>query len=181
MVERLTVNQAVAGSSPARAAMVLLKAKITCLSYARANLVKVIRPLKLTDEVKKTITTALAAGCTRTAAFGAASISRTQFYTWMREIPAFKKCVEDAEANARLAIESRLASLAVDGDRFAIMYYLQNRYPEDWKDTRNFKVDQTLAIDDKRKSEATDDEIMDILEGEGVDCSQFRSDDYEPE
>lgn len=158
-----------------------IKGQTRGLSGVRGKLSKAIRPFKLTDAVLEAITTPLGAGCTRTASFGAASISRTQFYTWMREIPSFKKAVEDAEANARLAIESRLASLAVDGDRFAIMYYLQNRYPEDWKDTRNFKVDQTIAIDDKRKAEATDDEIMDLLELEGVDCSQFRSDDHEPE
>jgi len=138
-------------------------------------------PYKLTPQVQEAITTPLAAGCTRSAAFGAAGIGRRTFYDWMKGVPKFRKAVEDAEANARLAIESRLATLAVEGDRFAIMYYLQNRYPEDWKDTRNFKVDQNIAIDDKRKAEATDDEIMNMLEAEGIDCSQFRSDDDESE
>jgi len=138
-----------------------------------------MRPYKLTAEVEKSIVTALAAGCTRTAAFGAAGIGNKAFYTWLKEIPKFKQAVLDAEANARLAIESRLANLAVEGDRFAIMYYLQNRYPEDWKDTRNYKIDQNIAVDDKRKAEATDDDIMDILEKKGVDCSMFRSDDDE--
>jgi hypothetical protein len=138
-------------------------------------------PYKLTPAVQEAITTPLAAGCTRSAAFGAAGIGRKTFYRWLKEVPKFKKAVEDAEANARLAIESRLANLAVEGDRFAIMYYLQNRYPEDWKDTRNYKVDQTLALDDKRKAEATDDEIMDILEAKGIDCTQFRDDDHESE
>lgn len=139
-----------------------------------------MRPYKLTPKIQEEICTPLSAGCTRTAAFGAAKISRNTFYQWMKECPEFKEAIEDAESTARLAVEAALASLAVNGDRFAMMYYLQNRYPEDWQDTRNFKVDQTLAIEDKRKAEATDDEIMDLLEAEGIDCSDFRSDDYEP-
>lgn len=137
-----------------------------------------MRPYKLTEELQGLICSALADGCTRTASFGAAGIGRRTFYDWLKGVPEFKQAVEDAESAARLRIETRLSNLAAEGDRFAIMYYLQNRYPDDWKDTRNYKVDQTLAIDDKRKAEATDDEIMDILENEGVDCTQFRSEEY---
>ena len=158
-----------------------LKANITCLSNARANLTKVMVPYKLTTEVQGLIVKALTDGCTRTAAFGAAGIGRRTFYDWMGGVPKFKQAVIDAEADARMRIETRLTNLALDGDRFALMYYLQNRYPDDWKDTRNFKVDQTLAIDDKRKAEATDDDIMDILEKEGIDCSIFRDNDHESE
>ena len=158
-----------------------MKANITCLSNARANLTKVMVPYKLTVEVQGLIVKALTDGCTRSAAFTAAGIGRRTFYDWLKGVPKFKKAVEDAEGDARLRIETRLANLALDGDRFALMYYLQNRYPDDWKDTRNYKIDQNLAIDDKRKAEATDNDIMDILEAKGVDCSQFRDDDNEPE
>jgi len=154
-----------------------LKASITCLSFARANLTKVMVPYKLTTEVEGLILKALTDGCTRSAAFASAGIGRRTFYDWLKGVPNFKKAVESAEADARLRIETRLTNLALDGDRFALMYYLQNRYPEDWKDTRNYKVDQTIALDDKRKAEATDDDIMDILEKKGVDCSMFRNTD----
>jgi len=137
-----------------------------------------VRPYKLTDEIQKVICEALGVGSTRTAAFTSAGISRRTFYDWLKGVPEFKEAVEDAEAAARVAIEVRLSDLALSGDRFALMYYLQNRYPDDWKDTRNYKIDQTLQLDDKRKAEATDDDIMDILEKEGVDCTQFRSDEY---
>jgi hypothetical protein len=139
---------------------------------------KEVRPYKLTEEIEYIICAALGVGSTRTAAFTSAGISRRTFYDWMKGVPEFKEAVEDAEAAARVAIEVRLSDLALSGDRFALMYYLQNRYPDDWKDTRNFKIDQTLQLDDKRKAEATDDDIMDILEGEGVDCTQFRSEEY---
>lgn len=133
-----------------------------------------MRPYKLTEEIQGLITVALSDGCTRTAAFGSAGIARDTFYKWLKDVPEFKQAVEDAEADARTRIETRLTNLALDGDRFAIMYYLQNRYPDDWKDTRNYKIDQNLVLDDKRKSEATDNDIMDMLEDEGVDCSDFR-------
>jgi hypothetical protein len=130
--------------------------------------------LKMTPDVLDSITRSLAGGCTRQAAYGAAKIAKRTFYDWLRDSPEFKQVVEDAENQARLAIEARLARLAVDGDRFAIMYWLQNRYPDDWKDTRNYKIDQNLAIQEQKVEEATDDEILDMLEKEGIDVSEFR-------
>jgi ACT domain-containing protein len=99
------------------------------LAYERKR--KTVRPYKLTEEIQGLITVALSDGCTRTAAFGSAGISRDTFYKWMKDVPEFMTAVEDAEADARMRIESRLVKLALDGDKFALMYYLQNRYPDD--------------------------------------------------
>ncbi len=130
---------------------------------------------KFTEDVKSCIYTALAEGCTRQAAFKAAGIARRTFYTWIEEIPEFKENVELAEVDARMAIEARLHRLAVDGDRFSIMYWLQNRYPDDWKDTRNYKIDQNVAIQEQKVAESTDEEILNILEKElDIDVSQLR-------
>lgn len=129
----------------------------------------------LTEDVKGIIYTALAQGCTRTGTMKAAGIARRTFYTWLEDIPEFKAEVEFAEAEARVSIEARLHRLALDGDKLSIMYWLQNRYPDDWKDTRNFKIDQNIAIQDQKIAESTDEEILNILEKElDIDVSQLR-------
>ena len=129
---------------------------------------------KYQEDVTSCIYTALAEGCTRQAAFKAAGIARRTFYDWLVDIPEFKENVEFAEVHARQAVEARLHRLAIDGDRFSIMYWLQNRYPDDWKDTRNYKIDQNIAVQEQKVAESTDEEILDMLEKEGIDVTEFR-------
>ena len=129
---------------------------------------------RYTEDVTSCIYTALAEGCTRQAAFKAAGIARRTFYDWLADIPEFKENVDFAEVAARQAIEARLHRLAIDGDRFSIMYWLQNRYPDDWKDTRNYKIDQNIAVQEQKVAESTDKEILDMLEKEGIDVTEFR-------
>jgi len=129
----------------------------------------------MTEEVKGCIFTALSEGCTRQASFKAAGIARRTFYDWIADVPEFKELVELAEVNARQAVEARLHRLAIDGDRFSIMYWLQNRYPDDWKDTRNYKIDQNIAVQEQKIAESTDEEILKMLEKElDIDVSEFR-------
>jgi hypothetical protein len=128
----------------------------------------------LTEDVKGIIYTALSEGCTRTGAMKAAGIARRTFYNWLEDVQDFRENVQYAEAEARVAIEARLHRLAIEGDRFSIMYWLQNRYPDDWKDTRNYKIDQNIAVQEQKIAEATDDEILDLLEKEGINVEEFR-------
>jgi len=55
---------------------------------------------RYTEDVTHCIYTALAEGCTRTAAFKAAGIARRTFYDWMADIEEFKANVEYAEVVA---------------------------------------------------------------------------------
>jgi hypothetical protein len=128
---------------------------------------------KLTPETQKIITDALGAGCTRSAAFGAAHIARETFYRWLKEVPEFKQACVDAEAEARVAIEVEVAKRAQDGDRLLLMYWLQNRYPDDWKDVRKFAIDNKVTLEDKRIGAMTDKEIFEELQAEGIDTSTF--------
>ncbi len=128
---------------------------------------------KLTPKIQEIITNALGAGCTRSAAFGAAHISRNTFYRWMKEVEDFKRACIDAEADARVVIESEVAKRAQDGDRLLLMYWLQNRYPDDWQDVRKFAVDNKVTLEDKRIGAMTDKEIFEELKAEGIDTSTF--------
>jgi hypothetical protein len=128
---------------------------------------------KLTPEIQTIITDALGAGCTRSAAFGAAHISRNTFYRWLKAVDDFKEAVTNAEADARVSIESEVAKRAKDGDRLLLMYWLQNRYPDDWQDVRKFAVDNKITLEDKRIGAMTDKEIFEELKAEGIDTSTF--------
>ncbi len=130
---------------------------------------------KYKEDITSALYTALSEGCTRTAAMKSAGIAKRTFYDWLVDIPEFKENVEYAEVCARQGVEARLHRLAIDGDRFSIMYWLQNRYPEDWKDTRNYKIDQNIAVQDQKIAESTDEEILNILEKElDIDVSELR-------
>lgn len=126
---------------------------------------------KYTEENIEHICQALRDGTTRTAAFQAGRIGKKTFYEWLHEEPEFARRVKEAEAEARERIERRLFRLCEEGDRFAIMYYLQNRYPDDWKDTRNFKIDQELTFKEKEAGGLTDEQLIEKLKQADVDTT----------
>jgi hypothetical protein len=128
---------------------------------------------KLTPTIQDIITNALGAGCTRSAAFGAAHISRNTFYRWLKEVDSFRDACINAEADARVSVESEVAKRAKDGDRLLLMYWLQNRYPDDWQDVRKFAVDNKVTLEDRRIGAMTDKEIFAELKAEGIDTSTF--------
>lgn len=126
------------------------------------------KPYKLTPNIQKELCRILSGGCTRSAAIGVIRISRDTFYKWYADIPKFRDAVDESEAIARAAVEARVMQLANKGDKFMIMWWLQNRYPDDWKDTRNLNIDQTTTIEDKRISGLSDKQIVEELAKEGI-------------
>ena len=110
---------------------------------------KMKRYTKLTPELQDRICKVLAAGCTRSAAISYAGIVRDTFYRWLnkKRSNTFKPAVLEAEAKARVAHESALAILGVEGkDRLALKYWLENRYGEDWKNVANLNVSGDLNV-----------------------------------
>ena len=88
----------------------------------------------------------LSKGVTRTAAVGYIGMTRSTFYKWLDERPAFKKAVIDAESKARVAVELSLMKGAVNGDRLSQMFWLQNRFPEDWVNVSKVEVEHKQGV-----------------------------------
>ena len=130
---------------------------------------------KLTKENQEAICRVLADGNTVSAACGVARIDRHTFYDWLKRYPEFAEAVKNAKSDARSAVESTLHGLATNGNLLAIMYWLGNRYADDWKDTRNLKIDQTLALTEKDAGSKATDKLVEFLKEEGVDFNEFLS------
>ena len=88
----------------------------------------------------------LSKGVTRTAAVGYIGMTRSTFYEWMKTRPEFAKAVVDAESKARVAVELSLMKGAVAGDRLSQMFWLQNRFPDDWVNVSKVEIDHKVGV-----------------------------------
>lgn len=86
-----------------------------------------------TEHTVAVILRSLARGATRTAACGAARISRVTFYAWLKEIPDFKLMVSQAEGLARAVCEDKLWHLIETMDGPSIRFWLQTRHGKDFR------------------------------------------------
>lgn len=125
-------------------------------------------------QLKREIIKYISQGCTKAASYGAADISKRTFYDWVKADETFQKNIVAAVAKARQKVEKKLVDSILSGDRLLLMYWLQNRFPEDWQDTRQIKVDQHTVVEDKRIDGMSDIEIIKELEKSGIDCTTFK-------
>lgn len=109
------------------------------------------RRSKYTETLAKGICDALQVGATRTAASGAAGISRETFATWLERYPTFLDDVTRAEAKAELRFTTALAKAAQGtesepGDWRAAESWLKRRRRQDWGDSIDIRKldDETL-------------------------------------
>jgi hypothetical protein len=90
------------------------------------------RPTKLTPAVEKAILDALRAGATRTAAFAAAGVDRTQIPRWMRRFASFRVAVLEAEANAEIRAVVTIRQAINQGGWRAAAWWLEHRHADEW-------------------------------------------------
>ncbi len=89
----------------------------------------------------------LSKGVTREAASAYIGFSsKGTFYKWLNEKPEFKKAVIAAEGEARISIEEALHKGAISGDRLSQMFWLQNRYPDDWVNVSKVEIDHKVGV-----------------------------------
>jgi len=79
---------------------------------------------------------ALARGMRRSEAAAAAEINVSTVAAYRKKDPAFAAAETEAETQASEVIESALWDLARGGHLTAIMFWLQNRAPDRWRDMR---------------------------------------------
>ncbi len=100
--------------------------------------------LKLTPEMSESICRKIRLGCTRRYAAIASGICERTFYDWIAKgeqyspgpYAQFSQAIKKAEAEAIASYEVELRKLAAKGNATAIIFYLQNRAPDTWKDRR---------------------------------------------
>ncbi|MBT9143650.1 MAG: hypothetical protein DDT29_02058 [Dehalococcoidia bacterium] len=100
--------------------------------------------LKLTLKLQESICHKIKLGCTRKYAAVASGICERTFFNWMAKgeehsqgiFVHFLQAIKKAEAEAVASYEVELRKLAHKGNPIAIIFYLQNRASEVWKDRR---------------------------------------------
>jgi hypothetical protein len=90
------------------------------------------RPTKLTPATEKVILDALRDGATRTAAFEAAGLHRSQIPRLMRRFASFRAAVIGAEASAEIQATATVRAAIAAGGWRAAAWWLERRRHQDW-------------------------------------------------
>jgi len=67
-------------------------------------------------------------------------ISRRTLFRYMKEFPELKKAIERGRLEAKKSVMRAMFEAMKRGNATLIIFYLINRYPEQWKDIRNIRV-----------------------------------------
>jgi len=79
----------------------------------------------------------VANGCTETAAFRSLGVAEATYYDWKKVHPEFAEEIEKARQRAHATMVGRLVQQAQRGKIAAIIFWLKNRFPEEWRDVHN--------------------------------------------
>ena len=129
------------------------------------------RPTKYTAELGKNIAELISKGCTYKSAAESLGVDYSTFRRWIvrgeseeeGEFCEFCETIKKAQAIAIADCELKLRKLADKGNVAAIIFYLTNRDPENWKDKRAI----TGKIEQVHKYELmTDAELETSLEAD---------------
>lgn len=88
------------------------------------------------EEVLRRVETLAAQGLTRKQIADALGISVSYRCKLQNNAPKFKEAMERGEAKGIVTVTNALMTAARNGNVTAMIYYLQNRDPENWKDRR---------------------------------------------
>ena len=89
-------------------------------------------------------------------------IGRTTFYKWRKEHPEFAQAIAVSKAVADREIENALFKAARKGNVTAMIYWLKNRKPDEWRDRR----EPDIASDLLAKVDEVTVKIKEVAEGE---------------
>lgn len=83
------------------------------------------------------------------------------YYGWRHRHPGFLEAIKAGKDYADERVERRLYEKALEGDNTAMIFWLKNRRPEQWRD----RVDHTIT---KRQESAIDLLEADVIEHEAL-------------
>lgn len=67
-------------------------------------------------------------------------ISRTTFYEYRKKYTAFANALKNGKEVVDFAVENALLKKALAGDVTAMIFWLKNRKPQEWRDRREHEV-----------------------------------------
>ena len=124
------------------------------------------RKSKLTPELQTEIIKYIEAGCTDRAACGASNINYATFYRWIAKgelaksgkYNDFCNTLKEARDKAHAKITMAMIKQIVKGNATLTMFWLQNRFPNDWKDRRvqheiSGKIDHEHTYENRSEKE----------------------------
>lgn len=81
-------------------------------------------------------------------------ITRKTLYSWRNEYPKIDKAVNQGKEAIDYAVESSLLKKALSGDTKAMIFWLQNRKPEEWRKKTQAELDLKQAQYEQAKAQA---------------------------
>lgn len=93
-------------------------------------------------------------GATMTELAEKMNITRKTLYSWRNEYPKINKAVKQGKEAIDYAVESSLLKKALSGDTKAMIFWLQNRKPEEWRRKTQSDIDLKEAQYEQAKAQA---------------------------
>ena len=70
-------------------------------------------------------------------------IDVSTFYAWKKERPEFSEAIKRGKTTGKMTIVNSLYRKAIEGNLTAIIFWLVNRYPEEWRNIQ--KMEHTIS------------------------------------
>ena len=96
---------------------------------------------KAGEEKQKAIILSLSEGSTVVSACAAANTPRSMFYEWYKNDATFKDLVDKACKSRVHHVVDSLFKKAIEGNLTAIIFFLCNRDPENWKNVNKVEAE----------------------------------------
>jgi hypothetical protein len=105
-----------------------------------------------------------ALGATETEMAKALGVSYEQFRVWCRQHPQLSAAKKKGKAVADERVVNALFEKALRGDTTAMIFWLKNRLPNDWRDRREFVGNiKTEDVTPIKFNKSSDDELRRIV------------------
>jgi transposase-like protein len=104
--------------------------------------------LKYSEEVHSRIVAAIKDGATQRAAARMVGVTPETLSIWKRRYPDFREAVERAHAEAQVFAETSLYRMAAKGNVNALMFWLKNRHPSEWRELQHREITRKVTFED---------------------------------
>jgi hypothetical protein len=104
--------------------------------------------VKFNSELADRIIRAITDGASQDAAAQKVGIAAESLSIWKKKFPAFGAAVQQAHGRAKVSAEHSLFRLAAKGNVNALIFWLKNRHPSEWRDVQRREVAVNRTFED---------------------------------